>query len=113
MVLMMFRMNTCFSSSANTVALSSTRFRHPLLVNDLQSVRGLRCYVTERTFKWSLAVRALALLLVRHALINRKRPRLVAVFIPSRDFQVDVTVDGRPVEDSHTLHSLVALLGGS
>jgi hypothetical protein len=63
----MITMKLTFVSEGTTVTLSKTRFRHPLLKQELVTVRGSTAPEMAGNFRWSSGVRGLALLLVKHA----------------------------------------------
>lgn len=63
----MITIKLTFVSEGTTVTLSKTRFRHPLLKQELVTVRGSTAPEMAGNFRWSSGVRGLALLLVKHA----------------------------------------------
>lgn len=58
-----------FVTDRDTVFLNRTTFTHPLLPQDLVTVRGATAPPGIGNFRWSNGVRALSVLLVRHALL--------------------------------------------
>ena len=69
----MIRMTLSFITSENSIALNRTSFRHPLLQEETVAIRGATAPNTFGNFRWSSGVRALALLMIRHALVLDKR----------------------------------------
>ena len=65
----MITMKLTFVSDGTAVTLSKTRFRHPLLKQELVTVRGSTAPGMAGNFRWSSGVRGLALLLVKHAVV--------------------------------------------
>jgi len=64
----MIKMTLSFVTSHTTVTLNQTVFKHPLLPQDITTVRGAAAPQSVGNFRWSHGVRALSLLLVRQAL---------------------------------------------
>lgn len=63
----MIKMTLNFVSDRSTVFLNQTAFIHPLLARELVTVRGSAAPHGMGNFKWSNGVRALSVLLLRHA----------------------------------------------
>lgn len=69
----MIRMTLSFVTGENSLALNRTSFRHPLLQAEAVAIRGATAPHTFGNFRWSSGVRALALLMIRHAVVLDKR----------------------------------------
>ena len=65
----MSRMIISLVSDRNELMLHHTAFRHPLLLREAIAVRGSVAPNNCGNFRWSAGVKALTLLLVRHALL--------------------------------------------
>ena len=91
-------MTLSFVTSRTTVALNQTVFNHPLLRQDLRTVRGAAAPPGIGNFRWSHGVRALSLLLVRQAIQRLKesshdRLRTEPVLIEGDDSSLAASLD--------------------
>lgn len=85
----MISIKLTFVSDGTTVTLSKTRFRHPLLKQELVTVRGATAPGMAGNFRWSSGVRGLALLLVKHALAGEMGTKGGAAGGPSAGIEGD------------------------
>ena len=69
----MIRMTLSFVTREDSLTLHRTSFRHPLLQEEIVAIRGAAAPHSFGNFRWSSGVRALALLLVRQALVFHQR----------------------------------------
>lgn len=94
----MIKMTMSFVTSHTTVALNQTFFKHPLLPQEITTVRGAAAPQRVGNFRWSHGVRALSLLLVRQALRRLATPseehlRSEAVSIEGKDASLAASLD--------------------
>lgn len=85
----MITMKLTFVSDGTAVTLSKTRFRHPLLKQELVTVRGSTAPGMAGNFRWSSGVRGLALLLVKHAVAAEIGAKGAAAGGPSAGIEGD------------------------
>jgi hypothetical protein len=85
----MITIKLTFVSDGTTLTLSKTRFRHPLLKQELVTVRGSTAPGTAGNFRWSSGVRGLALLLVKHAIAAECGTKGAAAGHPSAGIEGD------------------------
>jgi len=65
---MMTRIRLFFVSESNTFSLLETAFAHPLLGSERATLRGAEPLPSVGTFRWSLGVIAMSILLVKHSI---------------------------------------------
>lgn len=102
----MVKMTLSFVTSRRTIALNQTVFTHPLLRNEVRTIRGATAPPGVGNFRWSNGVRAVSLLLVRHAVqrlkggsheLLRQEPALLEGYDSSLAASLDYALSKQPL----------------